>query len=298
MTVPFNPQHGHGQGQAMTTPIEADKRLHSGRPILIDAHVHLYDCFDRTVFFDAALANIRGAAEALGLPTNTPGYLLLAETRRDEAFESLRKQKDLDGGRWRFRGAGDGLSLIAAHEGEEVLTVIAGRQVVTREGLEVLSLCCAEKFEDGGLAEGVVEQVIALGGLAVLPYGVGKWSGTRGAVVDGLLAGPLGKQLFLGDNAGRLALSGKPKRFIDAQRRGVWVLPGTDPLPFAGQARQAGRFGLVLEGRVDPDRPAESIKHLIASVQRQPAVYGRARGLASFLALQSGMQLRKRLKRS
>lgn len=263
--------------------------------VLIDAHVHLYDCFDRVAFFDGAYRNFQQSAQALGLPTDTPGCLMLTETARDHAFESLLKQHELDGGRWRFHPAGEGRSLIAALDGKDVMTVIAGRQVVTLEGLEVLALGCNEQFTDGRAIEHTIEKVIDADGLAVLPYGVGKWSGARGLLVDKLIEGPLGSRLLLGDNAGRLSMSGVPKQFAGGRKRGIWVLPGTDPLPFASQAGCAGGYGLVLDGGIDRDKPAASIKQLIQTADAQPIAYGRTDGPVRFLTKQVRMQLRKRL---
>jgi hypothetical protein len=273
---------------------------HIGTPVehvLVDAHVHLYDCFDRAVFFDSALRNIRHAAWALGLSADTPCCLLFTEMSGDHAFESLIDQHELDGGRWRFQPANDGRSLIAALEGKDVLTVVAGRQVVARAGLEVLALCCNETFTDGLAVEQTIEKVIEAGGLPVLPYGVGKWSGARGRIVDDLLTSAPGSRLMLGDNAGRLAISGEPKQFADARRRGVRVLPGTDPLPFPSQAHRVGRYGMVLKGEIDRAMPAESIKRLIETADEQPRTFGRTDGLLHFLLLQTGMQFRKRLRK-
>ncbi len=265
--------------------------------VLVDAHVHLYDCFDRAGFFDSALNNFRRAAQQLGLPIETPGCLMFTETSKDHAFESLIIQHELDGGRWKFHPASEGRSLVAALEGKDALTVIAGRQVVTREGLEVLALCCNEGFTDGRAVEHTIEKVIEAGGLPVLPYGVGKWSGARGLIVDELLKSALGSRLMLGDNAGRLAMSGEPKQFALARERGVWVLPGTDPLPFPSQAKGVGRYGMALTGVIDPAMPAASVKRLIETANQQPQIFGRADGLIRFLWLQSAMQMRKRLRK-
>lgn len=265
--------------------------------VLVDAHVHLYDCFDRGAFFDAALKNFRQASQTLGLPIDTHGCLLLTETSRDHAFESLMSQHELDGGRWRFHPASEGRSLVAALDGKDVLTVIAGRQVVTREGLEVLALCCNEEFTDGRAVEHTIEKVIEVEGLPVLPYGVGKWSGARGLIVDKLLESALGSRLMLGDNAGRLAMSGEPKQFALARERGIWVLPGTDPLPFPSQAKGVGRYGMMLSGGTDATKPASSVKQLIETADQQPQTFGRTDGPIRFLLLQTAMQLRKRLRK-
>jgi len=280
----------------MVIPTQTHENSGGEHTALIDAHVHLYDCFDRTLFFDAALKNFQRASQSLGLPDNTPGFLMLTETSKDHAFASLIEQRELDGGRWRFNPAGDNLSLTAALEGRGVLTVIAGRQIVTREGLEVLALCCNETFNDGLAIEQTIENVVLADGLAVLPYGVGKWSGARGGVVDALLSGPWSDRLMLGDNAGRLGLLGEPKRLARARQKGARVLPGTDPLPLGSQTTRAGRYGMLLDVAMDREKPGASIKRCIQATQKQPITFGRTAGPFGFLKCQIAMQLRKRLR--
>ena len=288
----------HHPAHAMNTdPESSTLDTHHAESVLVDAHVHLYDCFDCVAFFDAAHANFQRASRSLGLPEDTPGCLLLTETASDQAFEALIVQHELDGGRWRFHTVGEGCSLIAALDGKDVLTVAAGRQVVTQEGLEVLALCCSEPFTDGRSAEHTIEKIVKAEGLPVLPYGVGKWTGARGTLVSQLIQGPLGSRIYLGDNAGRFALGGEPKLFKQAHKLGIWVLPGTDPLPFADQAARAGSFGLWLPGSIDPERPADSIKQLILTADAQPPAFGRTDGLVPFFTKQLRMQLRKRLRK-
>jgi hypothetical protein len=267
-----------------------------GTAVLVDSHVHLYDCFDRVTFFDSAMNNLNQAAQTLGLSAETPGCLMFTEMSGDHAFESLIKQHKLPGG-WTFHPAAEGRSLVAAKDGRDALTLIAGRQVVTREDLEVLALCCNEEFTDGRAVEHTIEKVIEVGGLPVLPYGVGKWSGARGVIVDDLLNSALGSRLMLGDNVGRLAMAGEPRQFAFARERGVWVLPGTDPLPFPSQARGVGRYGMVLTTGIDPEKPAASVKQSIETASHQPQVFGRTDGPIRFLGLQSAMQIRKRLRK-
>ncbi len=267
-------------------------------PALIDAHVHLYDCYDRAVFFDAAVRNFARAAESLGLPRDTPGVLMLTETAKDDAFQSLIDRPAIDGGRWKVTAHDDGLSLTVAAQGRGAVTLVAGRQVVTREGLEVLALGTTQSFADGQTLQDTIEKAMQAGALAVLPFGVGKWAGKRGELIDHLIHNPPpGISFILGDNAGRLGLAGTPKQFAVAAQKNIWTLPGTDPLPFAGQARQPGRFGMVLNTGFDPARPAGSIKTAIQSLDAQPTTFGRANGLIPFFGLQVAMQVRKRLRK-
>ncbi len=273
---------------------EAQSRGDSGA-VLVDTHVHLYDCYDRALFFDSAYANFQSAASTLGVAGDVIGCMMLTETSRDHAFESLIAQHELDGGRWRFHPGADSRSLLAARDGKDALIVIAGRQIVTREGLEVLALCCNEQFNDGRPIEHSIEKVIEADGLVVLPYGVGKWSGARGLMIDKLLDGPLASRLLLGDNAGRLAMGGEPKQFARANKQGIWVLPGTDPLPFADEARSAGRYGMLIKDHVNREHAADGIKQWIQAASAQPMVYGRTDGPVRFFKKQVRMQLRKRL---
>jgi hypothetical protein len=280
-----------------TTPADREAAATRPAPVLVDAHAHLYDCYDRAAYFDATLANIRSARQQLGIPNaaddamHTPACLLLAEPARIHAIQSLLDQGELDGGRWRFIPCGDGLSLTAQLEGRDELILIEGRQIKTREHLEVLSLCCDAPIPDGRSTAWALGRAIESGGLPVLPFGVGKWHGTRGQIIHDFLHGPLRGKFCLGDNAGRLASGRTPPQFIEAARLGVWVLPGSGTLPFSSQATRIGRFGLVLNGSVDRAAPAASIKRMILAGGEQPAIFGRPNGLVNFLKTQVVMQV-------
>jgi hypothetical protein len=273
-------------------------------PMLIDAHTHLYDCFDYINYFDSTLANISRAKDQLALShqidttAHTPACLLLAEPENHYAFKSVLELKELDSGRWKFIPCDDGLSLIAQLDGRDELILIEGRQIKTSENLEVLSLCSDKEIPDGHPTAWTLEKAIELGGLPVLPLGVGKWLGSRGRVIDDILRSPLADQLCLGDNAGRLAMGLTPRHFNDAQQRDIWILPGSGALPFKSQATRVGRYGLVLQGAVDRRSPAASIKHLIQAGGKQPVTFGRPDGPINFLKLQTAMQIRNRLCKS
>ena len=222
---------------------------------------------------------------------------MFTETAKDSAFDSLLKQRKLDDGRWRFRECEDGISLIAACDGVDAIAVAAGRQVVTREGLEVLALCCRQTFKDGEAIGATIDQVLNAGGVPVLPYGVGKWSGARGRVVDDVLNSEQSQHVCLGDNAGRLAIAGEPAKLSEARQHGVYTLHGTDPLPLASQANRAGRAATVLAGEFDRARPGDSLKRLIVGLSKQPDACFNGSGVINFLKLQLAMQVRKRIRR-
>jgi hypothetical protein len=138
-----------------------------------------------------------------------------------------------------------------------------------------------------------VAAVRAEGGFAVLPWGFGKWTGRRGRVVADYLRGA-DRRVALGDNGGRLGLAPRPRLFDDAVRAGRVVLPGSDPLPFASQTTNAGRYGCVLEGDLDAAAPARDLIDLLVRLETQPCTYGRLESLSGFLGSQLRMQWRKR----
>jgi len=72
------------------------------------------------------------------------------------------------------------------------------------------------------------------------------------------------------------------------------VLPGTDPLPFKSEQTKAGRYGFLLDGAMDRDRPAAAIRDLLREQTAQPRAFGRLESLGRFLRNQVGMQIRKR----
>ena len=80
----------------------------------------------------------------------------------------------------------------------EKLLVIAGRQVVTAEHLEVLALLCHETIEDGQTLADTMAHISSTGAIALLPWGVGKWSGVRGQLVAEAASR---HRVLLGDNA-------------------------------------------------------------------------------------------------
>jgi hypothetical protein len=266
---------------------------------LMDGHVHYHACFELARFLDAAAANVRHGAEQLGLPPRTPGALMFTESAGCDAFACMRRSSGTRG--WRFEPTAEPSSLLARSADGALLLIVAGRQIVTRERLEVLALAAVAGFPDGRSLVETVAAVRASGALAVIPWGFGKWWFSRGDVVAAALAAAANdddEPLFLGDNAGRLRLAPSPGLFRRASRSSVWVIPGSDPLPFPSQQRRVGGYGCHVEGPVSESRPARDLTAWLRRSSAQPRVYGRLSGLAAFCKNQVAMQLRKRLSRA
>src|SRR4029077_15635911 len=148
--------------------------------VLADAHVHFHRGFGRDAFLDGALCNFRRGAADLGLAGPLTCCLLLTESAGVCFFRM--SQEEGGDGHWSFAPTAEPESLIV-RRGDDRLILIAGRQVVTREGLEALALATAEDFPDGLPLDETLDRIRAAGALPVLPWGFGKWWSSRGSRV-------------------------------------------------------------------------------------------------------------------
>lgn len=260
---------------------------------LIDAHVHIHQCFECERFFDAAAANLQQARDELQVGGDVYGFLMLTESAGVDCFAALANGK-LPTGRWQITRTQETISLLATRPGGLPLLVIAGRQIVSAERIEVLALGAGAPIPDGKPLAATVDAVRAEGALPVLPWSFGKWWGQRGRIVDAYLASVPPGAIFLGDNGGRpLGVPG-PRQFAHAALRGIRILPGSDPLPRPREFERVGSSGFVLRLEADLDRPALALRSCLDRLERQPATFGRLQRPARFLSNQVALRLRRR----
>jgi hypothetical protein len=165
---------------------------------------------------------------------------------------------------------------------------------VTAEDLEILALCTDANFPEGLPLDATLDLVQRAGGMPAIPWGAGKWLGKRGAIVRHSLESQASGKLFLGDNSGRPVFWGTPRHFELAQQRGIRVLPGTDPLPFASEYWRPGSFGFALSETLTPEHPAGDLKRLLVDPSTVLSPYGSLENPYRFVRNQIRMQLRKR----
>jgi hypothetical protein len=260
---------------------------------LVDGHVHLHDCFEVPRFLDGAGGNFAAAAAGLGMTTAPTGCLMLVESSGVDNFARL-----ADGTAstvpWRVEPTREPLSLVAYKHGGSPIVVIAGRQIVCREGLEVLALGTRATFADGRTLRDTLGLVAAEGAIPVVPWGVGKWHGARGRLVAGLLRKSPVPRLYLGDNGGRLGLAPRPKLLARAAPRRMCVLPGSDPLPFASQLAKVAGYGFVAEVALGCEAPFATLKTWLDRLEASPRPFGRLETLPGFIRSQVAMQMQKR----
>ena len=262
---------------------------------LVDAHVHFYPCYDRDRFLDAAQCNFDRWRRRLGLDHGTCGVLMLTESRGHRAFESWRSGAEADR-RWRFSRTDEPVSVVAHRHDGASLVVIAGYQLRTEEDLEVLALGTRQPLTEGRCLRETLDHVRKDGALPIVPWGFGKWWFRRGRLVRSVVRSASPGELFLGDNGGRPSWYPRPRLFDEARRRGLAVLPGSDPLPFPAEEGRVGSFGTLvrLTEPLSPERPA---RDLLRALRADPSLrcYGEGETTWRFLRHQLRLQLRKRL---
>lgn len=269
----------------------------------VDAHVHYHDCFGWRRFLNGALENLDRLAAAEPADAAVTGCLFFVdpEGRSSPALLASAAAESDD------RSLPAGCSLVPLRENGAVrlergdlpaLLLVGGRQVATREGLEVLALSNRTGIADGLPLDRSVEASLAGAELTVLPWGFGKWWGARGRLVERVFAEARHERVYLGDNGNRAALAAEPEVFAESRRRGVPILTGSDPLPFAHHARRALGYGFRLEGEFDPAAPGSSVRRTLDAMDSSPAVFGRRSSVPHFLGDQLRMQWQVRVSRS
>ena len=226
--------------------------------LLVDGHVHFHENYDEAAFLERHTEPYRGTAQSsrhcCWQDARTAGVRKMAKRECRLAGYVTREPSSLVlGGR---------------------LLVIAGRQIVTAERIEVLAVGWRETIENGLALDATIAAIQDEGAVPVLP---GRWQvvGPRGRLVANAAAR---YNFLLGDNAGWPF--GLPRSALFQQYA---VLPGTDPLRLKTEQERVGTYGFVLEGHFDSDRPAAGIVKALQNLTQSPPVFGNRVGPYGFL---------------
>ena len=210
---------------------------------IIDFHGHLYPLYDPERLFSALTDNARRRFPNVEA---TP-VLCLAERVGQRWFsETFGKGIHILEGGWEAVPCEDELSILLKKEGQQVF-LVAGRQFVTSERIEVLCLISDLIMEDGLPIETVIERILEARGVPVLPWSPGKWTGERGEIVRKMFEKYGPAKLFVGDTSMRPTRYSGGNVFRWASEAGFVRLPGSDPLPLTGEEKQAGGFSAHVE---------------------------------------------------
>lgn len=235
----------------------------------VDPRVHIYGCFPLHKLFDAACVNFAAQAYEHDI-SEFAGMLLLTGSQGDDWFPWLAKMADegepirngyLDA--WAVYRTEEKSSLILqSHRGDK-LVIIAGRQIITKETLEVSALPTETVFPDGASLATTVEAIRNSGGLPMVPWGVSTWSGERGKILSEFLPSQSSQEFFLGDISSRPNFLTYPEQFIQAEAQGIRILPGSDPLPLRSEYCRPGSAGFSIVAEISESTPAQDLKHVM-----------------------------------
>ncbi|MEI7881070.1 MAG: hypothetical protein WCI95_09370 [bacterium] len=240
-----------------------DKTL-SQTTLAVDGHVHIYPQYDWAEAVTALLENLATASQTLAPRQNVIPIGLLAESRTNRFYnEVMEAGAPLSKGSLQVEAGPDSGSLVIRDAGTVTGYLIAGRQLVTSEKLEVLALGKDTTLSSGLPIEETLKTIAAQGAMPVLSWSPGKWFFKRGKLVGSLIASHPPGSFMLGDIGIRPTVWTTPRLMKLATQCGFKILGGSDSLPMPGEERWIGRAGFQVTGAFDPQKPAASVRALL-----------------------------------
>jgi len=266
--------------------------------ILVDTHVHIYDCHDLIRFFKKAKRNFSYYNKKLKLAEKFVGVLFLTESNAFHYFDKLSENsnniiQDLEKEGFFKKKSDENCSLVFETDDSSFVIIIAGQQIITKEKLEVLSLGTQQKVEYLLSLEETVRNINDLGAIPILPWGVGKWLGKRSDAVRSFIKENNSIEFFLGDNSGRPIFWSAPKLFTEGMKKKIYTLRGSDPLSLKSQERKAGSFGFYFISNIDFNKPFLELKKMMYNLNEEPNNFGELENPFGFLKNQLMLRLSK-----
>ncbi len=116
--------------------------------LIVDGHVHIYDCYDPEKFFDVAIKNMGKRYSSIYPEDNNFQKILLFTEGKDNDYFSRFKTNGNFGkqSKYKFENTQEDCSLILLKDDQLICYLLAGRQIVTRENLEVLTIASDQKY--------------------------------------------------------------------------------------------------------------------------------------------------------
>ncbi len=189
--------------------------------VIVDIHVHLHPFYEHVRLWDHTwrlLSQWRTSPSDLCL-------LCLMDADDQTGFESLAE------GRWpspEWKIARIGVDVVQLSRGSDRIGVIAGRQLVSCERIEVMTLGRPRGAIRGEPLAKIIERLRDEQRPAILPWAPGKWWGSRGQILNRLLCS--GEGLVVADSSLRPRGYPVPALMRRAMALGIPVAAGSDPL--------------------------------------------------------------------
>lgn len=263
--------------------------------LFIDSHVHIHKSFNPNTFFQNVFNNFEKMANEHFNKSQWIGVLCLTEMQGVNFFSKICSEDNfLSAELFTINTTDERISIIVENNKKQRIVIIAGKQIISKEGIEVLALFSDDQFDEKIETSSLIKIINGKKGIPVLPWGVGKWIGNKGKVIKELLGSKL--NFYIGDNSGRLKLLPEPSLFKTAINNNHFVLHGTDALPISTQVNKTGKFGFILDIDLDLNKPAEILKKKLLELKKQPTSFGSLECPHTFFRNQILMQVNKYLK--
>lgn len=225
--------------------------------LIADTHVHFYPYYDTGRAFNNLLNNLNA------LDKSAEKAVFLAERSECCFFSDLKEGRITVPDGFVMEETGDDCALRIVKDGQLGFYLFGGRQIVTAERLEVLSLVSSQFIGDGSPINDVVKNIEDCGAVPVLTWALGKWLlGRRQTVMKTMDSfGP--RRLVIGDSFMRPEVLPDPYPLRYAVKNGFTVIAGSDPLPFQDEEQFMGRYASVISGEINRNVPAESVRRML-----------------------------------
>lgn len=242
--------------------------------LVADTHVHIYPFYDITLALNTLRTN-------LSLLDEQATCMVFLAERSDCNFYSNFKQNIAGSLSPEIRVHYLENALHLQEPGYSDLYIFPGRQIITRERIEILSLTIDQRIPDKLTAREVVDTIRQKEGIPVLSWAPGKWFFKRNKIVRDLIDSNKPGSLLIGDTTLRPTCWPQPLLMRRAVRKGLTIISGSDPLPFAEEEQVMGRYAILMDSDFDPDNPAKSIRSIFTQPGFSPSLIGKRGDLLS-----------------
>ncbi|HPG41911.1 MAG TPA: hypothetical protein PLP19_05255 [bacterium] len=255
--------------------------------IICDAHVHIYPQFDFNVAFDFSIKNFKAIIKNQKLLHDTIAVWLLTEGQQ---FNFFSKPPALPGYQIEKTPEKESLVVVDSTTGKKVLYILAGRQIVSSDKLEICALGTTAVLPDREMnTQDTITWVLEHDGVPALNWAPGKWFFSRGKIVNSVIDNNSPEQLLISETTMRPTCWSTPVLMKKALNKGMKVLAGSDPLPLPGEEKLLATYASIMSGSFDPANPAKSIKSLLLNPGASIQNTGKRSGLVAFAKRQYGI---------
>jgi hypothetical protein len=232
--------------------------------IAFDGHVHVYPGYDVSKVLTCLIGNLEKITQTPQAGGDCVYLGLMAESRTCRFHADIcRTGSPFSAGMFSLVAGPDQGCLTILERDTIRGYLIAGRQIVTAERLEILGLGSEVTVPDGLPAETTLQAIQAQGATPVLSWSPGKWFSSRGKLVEKLIETHHAGDFLIGDTGLRPTFWPLPRLMRLASERGYRIIGGSDALPLPGEEQWIGTYGVAATAPFDPEKPAGSLRRLL-----------------------------------